>query len=115
MAGEVKRYTVLNEAGEFLETDNLLLLPAWTTDLQRMWLTYSRVEATRVAKQADGTACVLTFTPLVEETEDPYGRGLPVAVQRQAITLHEQGLTYRQIAKLLSISKSTVGNIIHRK
>ena len=32
---ELKRYTVVNEYGEYLEDDDLLLLPGWTKDLKK--------------------------------------------------------------------------------
>jgi hypothetical protein len=49
---DLKRYTVVNAKGEFLKADNLLLLPAWTQDLRDMWLTYSELEAQKVAHQS---------------------------------------------------------------
>ncbi|WP_225048480.1 sigma factor-like helix-turn-helix DNA-binding protein [Lacticaseibacillus kribbianus] len=109
------RYTVVNTQGEFLEDDSLLLLAAWTPDIRRTWLTYSELEARRVAHQSEGQAVAVTFTPLPADGEAVTHRGLPIAVQKQVITLREQGMSYRHIARLLNISKSTVGNIVSRK
>jgi DNA-binding transcriptional regulator YiaG len=111
---ELNRYTVVNAAGEFLEDDNLLLLPGWTRDLKQMWLTASQLEAQKVAHQAGGKACAVTLTPLAHTPAAASRRGIPVTVQKQIVTLREQGLSYRKIASLLNISKSTVGNILNR-
>ena len=111
---DLKRYTVVNTNGEFLKTDNLLLLPAWTQDFHEMWLTYSALEAQKVALQADGVACELSVTPLAVDPKATKHRGLPVAVQQQIVSLRAQGMTYRQIAALLNIAKSSVGNILNR-
>ncbi|KRL46180.1 helix-turn-helix domain-containing protein [Lacticaseibacillus manihotivorans] len=111
---ELKRYTVVNQEGEFLEADNLLLLPTWTNDLHTMWLTYSELEAQKVAHQSGGTACELSLMPLAADPKAAKHRGLPVAVQQQIVSLRAQGLTYRQIAALLNIAKSSVGNILKR-
>ncbi|WP_179393905.1 sigma factor-like helix-turn-helix DNA-binding protein [Lacticaseibacillus absianus] len=108
------RYIVMNAQGEFLEDDNLLLLPAWTGDLKRTWVTFSQVEAERVAHQSSGYACELRPVPVESDGTAVSHRGLPIAVQKQVITLRQQGMSYRQIARLLNISKSTVGNIISR-
>jgi hypothetical protein len=111
---DLKRYTVVNAKGEFLKADNLLLLPAWTQDLRDMWLTYSELEAQKVAHQSDGIACALNVTPLAADPQATKHRGLPVTVQQQIVSLRAQGLTYRQIAALLNIAKSSVGNILNR-
>lgn len=108
-----QRYTVVNTRGDYLVNDNLLLLPEWTPDIRQLWLTTSKVEAARVANQVGGRACAITLEPLPVETHHAV-RGIPVSVQQQVITLHEQGLSYREIARLLSIAKSTVGNIVNR-
>lgn len=111
---ELQRYTVVNDQGEFLETDNLLLLPVWTRDVHQMWLTASQVEAHKVAGQAQGTACRLQLRALAEDPAATKQRGIPVAVQQQIVSLRAQNYSYRQIAALLNISKSTVGNILNR-
>lgn len=108
------RYTVINDRGEFLKADNLLLLPAWTQDVHAMWFTTSRLEARKVADQAQATACSVQFEPLRDDPEPLKHRGIPVAVQQQIVALRAQGMSYRKIAALLHISKSTVGNILHR-
>ncbi|WP_164511946.1 helix-turn-helix domain-containing protein [Lacticaseibacillus daqingensis] len=109
-----KRYVVMNEFGEFLQDDNLLLLPAWTVELRKAWMSLGQVEAERVAHQANGQAFELAPQPVVSDGTAVTHRGLPVSVQQQVITLRQQGLSYRKIAKLLNISKSTVGNIMSR-
>lgn len=114
MAETVRRYTVTNEQGEFLASENLLLLPDWTTEINRMWVTMSEIEAQRVAKEVDGTASILQFVPIPDDPQAHSRKGVPITVQQQAIALYQQGLSYRRIAKLLSISKSTVGNIVTR-
>lgn len=111
---ELNRYTVVNAAGEFMESDNLLLLPSWTRDIHAMWVTASELEAQKVAHQAGGQACAISLTPLVLDPSATKHRGIPVAVQKQIVTLRDQGLSYRKIASLLNISKSTVGNILNR-
>ncbi|MFD1441082.1 sigma-70 RNA polymerase sigma factor region 4 domain-containing protein [Lacticaseibacillus hegangensis] len=111
---ELKRYTVVNEYGEFLEDDDLLLLPGWTKDLKKTWITYSAVEAQRVANQAEGTACEIKMIPLAQEASKASHRGVPISVQKQVITLWQQGMSYRKIASLLKISKSSVGNIVNK-
>lgn len=111
---ELNQYAVVNENGEFLETDNLLLLPAWTTDLHKMWLTASRLEAQKVANQNHATACRLQLAALADDPAAAKHRGIPVAVQQQIVSLRAQNMSYRQIARLLHISKSTVGNILNR-
>ncbi|MCI1942381.1 MAG: helix-turn-helix domain-containing protein [Lactobacillus sp.] len=111
---ELKRYTVVNEYGEYLEDDDLLLLPGWTKDLKKTWITYSQVEAQRVAHQAEGVACELKAIPLEQAAAPQPHRGVPIAVQKQVITLWQQGMSYRKIASLLKISKSSVGNIVNK-
>lgn len=114
MAKRRQQYTVMNNHGEFLVSDNLLLLPDWTPNLRQLWLTTSKVEAQRVAGQVDGQACAVNFEVLPHDASSMQRQGIPITVQQQVITLHQQGLSYREIARLLSISKSTVGNIVNR-
>lgn len=111
---DLARYTVLNAHREFLADEDLLLLPVWTTDPRQMWVTGSQLEAQKVAHQVHGVACALQAQPLAVDPRAASHRGVPVAVQRQVVTLREQGLSYRRIAALLNIAKSTVGNILNR-
>ncbi|WP_461214693.1 transposase family protein [Lacticaseibacillus sp. GG6-2] len=111
---ELNRYTVVNDQNEFLEADNLLLLPVWTQDIRKMWLTASQLEAQKVANQVHATACRLQVTALADNPAATKHRGIPVAVQQQIVSLRAQNMSYRQIAALLHISKSTVGNILNR-
>lgn len=107
-------YYTVTQGALFLEADNLLLLPTWTSDVHAMWVTSSALEAKRVAHLTSGQACKLTLTPIAHDSVATTHRGLPVAVQKQIISLRAQGLSYRKIAKLLNISKTTVGNVINR-
>ncbi|WP_390405631.1 helix-turn-helix domain-containing protein [Lacticaseibacillus jixiensis] len=111
---ELERYTVVNEDGEFLEGDNLLLLPAWTAEMRQMWVTTSALEAQKIAHQAGGVACAIQLAPLAIDPKAAHHRGIPVSVQKQIVNLRDQGMSYRKIASLLNISKTTVGNILHR-
>ncbi|KRM54452.1 helix-turn-helix domain-containing protein [Lacticaseibacillus sharpeae] len=111
---ELNQYTVVNDRGEFLESDNLLLLPSWTRDIHAMWVTTSQLDAQKVAHQSGGQACALNLTPLAFNPDATKHRGIPVAVQKQIVTLRDQGLSYRKIAALLNISKTSVGNILNR-
>ncbi|WP_127848981.1 helix-turn-helix domain-containing protein [Lacticaseibacillus hulanensis] len=111
---ELNRYTVVNTEGEFLADDNLLLLPTWTRDIHVMWATASEFEAQKVAHQSGGQACAIKLAPLELNPAATKHSGIPVSVQKQIVTLRDQGLSYRKIAALLNISKSTVGNILNR-
>ncbi len=111
---ELNRYVVVNEQGEFLAADNLLLLPVWTKDLHEVWLTTSQLEAQKVANQAHASACRLQLATLADDPAAAKHRGIPIAVQQQIVSLRAQNMSYRRIAALLHISKSTVGNILNR-